>query len=117
MSTKRVALTLSKENFDLIEAMSKDLSITKSKVVNELLSLLGPGLSYISSVKKMVDNGLKATSEEAFRGFLKGMQEDFDGSVLEAEEAFTKAIQEQSAGSTQPAESMQAGETSSAAGD
>ena len=35
MSTKRVALTLSKENFDLIEAMSKDLSITKSKVVNE----------------------------------------------------------------------------------
>lgn len=88
MSKIRMALSLDEYSFNLISRIAEDLNQTKSEVVIELMHLMGPALSHISSVKKMVDDGLKATGEEAFKGFLRGMQQDFDDSIAQAHDAF-----------------------------
>lgn len=88
MVKTRVTLSLDEYSFKLLSAISEDLGQTKSEVFNELMNLMGPALAHISATKRMVDAGLKATGEEAFRGFLRGMQEDFQQSIAEAEEAF-----------------------------
>lgn len=88
MKKTRVTLSLDEYSYKLITAISEDLGQTKSEVLNELMHLMGPALSHISAAKRMVDAGLKATGEEAFKGFLRGMQEDFEQSVADAEEAF-----------------------------
>lgn len=104
MSKQRLALSLDDYSFKLISNISEDLGKTKSEVVIELMHLMGPALSHISSVKRMVDAGLKATGEEAFKGFLRGMQEDFEESIVDAEQAFFEKTDEQGEG----AEHMQA---------
>jgi hypothetical protein len=104
MSKQRLALSLDDYSFNLISNISEDLGKTKSEVVIELMHLMGPALSHISSVKRMVDAGLKATGEEAFKGFLRGMQQDFDESLADAEQAFFEKTDEPGEG----AEHMQA---------
>lgn len=88
MARKRIALSLDDYSLTMISRISEDLGKSKSDVVVELLHLMGPALSHISAAKRMVDVGLKETGEEAFRGFLRGMQQEFEGSVEAAEAAF-----------------------------
>lgn len=88
MTKQRLALSLDEYSFKLISNISQDLGKTKSEVVIELMHLMGPALSHISACKRMVDQGLKNTGEEAFRAFLRGMQQDFEDSMETAEDAF-----------------------------
>lgn len=88
MEKTRVTLSLDKYSYTLLNSIAQDLGQTKSEVFIELMQMMGPALSHISSVKRMVDAGLKATGEEAFKGFLTGMKQDFEDSLTEAQEAF-----------------------------
>ena len=104
MEKTRVTLSLDKYSYTLLNSIAEDLGQTKSAVFIELMHLMGPALSHISSVKRMVDAGLKATGEEAFKGFLNGMKQDFEDSITDAQESFFSNAK----GEGQEAEHMQA---------
>lgn len=104
MEKTRVTLSLDEYSYTLLNSIAEDLGQTKSAVFIELMHLMGPALSHISSVKRMVDAGLKATGEEAFKGFLNGMKQDFEDSLTDAQEAFFSTA----TGEGQEAEHMQA---------
>lgn len=110
MKKTRVTLSLDEYSYKLVTAISEDLGQTKSEVLIELLHLMGPALSHISAAKRMVDAGLKATGEEAFKGFLRGMEKDFLESMSDAEAAFLAT----GARPEEDAEDMQADEREAA---
>lgn len=107
MTKQRLALSLDPYSFKLISDISQDMGKTKSEVVIELMHLMGPALSHISACKRMVEQGLKNTGEEAFRAFLHGMQQDFEESIETAEQTFFRSSEREG----QEAEYMQADET------
>lgn len=88
MAKKRIALSLDDYTLNLITSISEDLGKSKSDVVIEFFKVMGPALAHISAAKRMIDAGLKTTGEEAFLGFLRGMEMEFQESVSEAENLF-----------------------------
>ena len=84
----RCTITFDAENYVALKRLSADTGQSMSSLINEMFGMIMPSLCHISAAKRMIDAGLNTTGEEAFRGFLRGMEMEFQENVSEAENLF-----------------------------
>ncbi len=106
INKNRCSITFDHENYVALRRLSEDTGQSMSSLINEMFGMMMPSLCHISAAKRMTDVGLKTTGEEAFRGFLQGMEKEFQGNIDEAERLFFEKTRD----SDEAAEPMQANE-------
>ena len=88
---KRITIAFSDTNAALIESISKDLGQNKSQVVNELFNIMAPSLRIMADSFALVRAGFRDTGNQAFEGFLTGLETEFASSMQGARTTWAAA--------------------------